>query len=109
MGENGLLKQLTKAILERALQAELTDHLSPHRSAALHRASGAGFAKLCALEAPQIGGGRCAPDLSCGHRGRSLVRPYEVAMLALFLCSNEASFITGVDYPIDGGFLNLHD
>lgn len=26
-GENGLLKQLTKAILERALNAELTDHL----------------------------------------------------------------------------------
>jgi putative transposase len=27
IGENGLLKQLTKAILERALAAELTDHL----------------------------------------------------------------------------------
>lgn len=27
IGENGLLKQLTKAILERAMQAELTDHL----------------------------------------------------------------------------------
>jgi putative transposase len=27
MGENGLLKQLTKAILERAMNAELTDHL----------------------------------------------------------------------------------
>src|SRR5207245_10213018 len=27
IGENGLLKQLTKAILERALQAELTEHL----------------------------------------------------------------------------------
>jgi putative transposase len=27
VGENGLLKQLTKAILERAMQAELTDHL----------------------------------------------------------------------------------
>ena len=26
-GENGLLKELTKAILERALQAEMTDHL----------------------------------------------------------------------------------
>ena len=26
-GENGLLKQLTKALLERALQAELTEHL----------------------------------------------------------------------------------
>jgi transposase-like protein len=27
IGENGLLKQLTKAVLERALQAELTGHL----------------------------------------------------------------------------------
>ena len=27
IGENGLLKQLTKAVLERALQAEMTDHL----------------------------------------------------------------------------------
>src|SRR5579859_4616577 len=27
VGENGLLKQLTKAVLERALQGELTDHL----------------------------------------------------------------------------------
>jgi NAD(P)-dependent dehydrogenase (short-subunit alcohol dehydrogenase family) len=33
--------------------------------------------------------------------------PVEVASLALFLCSDEAAFITGVDYPIDGGFLNL--
>lgn len=34
--------------------------------------------------------------------------PEEVASLALFLCSDAASFITGVDYPLDGGFLNLH-
>src|ERR1700684_918461 len=27
IGENGLLKQLTKAVLERAMQAEITDHL----------------------------------------------------------------------------------
>jgi 2-keto-3-deoxy-L-fuconate dehydrogenase len=33
--------------------------------------------------------------------------PEEVASLALFLCSDEAAFITGVDYPIDGGFFNL--
>ncbi len=33
--------------------------------------------------------------------------PAEVATLALFLCSDQASFITGVDYPIDGGFFNL--
>ncbi len=34
--------------------------------------------------------------------------PEEVASLALFLCSDASSFITGVDYPLDGGFLNLH-
>ena len=33
--------------------------------------------------------------------------PEEVAALALFLCSAEASFITGVDYLLDGGFMNL--
>jgi len=31
LGENGLLKQLTKAVLERAMQAELTDHLGYER------------------------------------------------------------------------------
>jgi NAD(P)-dependent dehydrogenase (short-subunit alcohol dehydrogenase family) len=33
--------------------------------------------------------------------------PEEVAALALFLCSDEAAFITGTDYPLDGGFFNL--
>jgi NAD(P)-dependent dehydrogenase (short-subunit alcohol dehydrogenase family) len=33
--------------------------------------------------------------------------PREIAELALFLCSDAASFITGSDYPIDGGFLTL--
>jgi 2-keto-3-deoxy-L-fuconate dehydrogenase len=37
-----------------------------------------------------------------------MAEPQEVADLALFLCSDEARFITGVDYPIDGGFFNLH-
>jgi 2-keto-3-deoxy-L-fuconate dehydrogenase len=37
-----------------------------------------------------------------------MAEPAEVASLALFLCSDESSFITGVDYPIDGGFFNLH-
>ncbi|HEY5368749.1 MAG TPA: SDR family oxidoreductase [Hanamia sp.] len=37
-----------------------------------------------------------------------MAEPEEVAALALYLCSNEASFITGTDYPIDGGFLKLN-
>ena len=37
-----------------------------------------------------------------------MAEPDEVASLALYLCSDEASFLTGVDYPLDGGFFNLH-
>jgi len=33
--------------------------------------------------------------------------PSEIALLALYLCSDAASFLTGCDYPIDGGFFNL--
>jgi len=36
-----------------------------------------------------------------------MAEPAEVASVALFLCSEEASFITGADYPLDGGFFNL--
>lgn len=38
-----------------------------------------------------------------------MAQPDEVASLALYLCSDEASFITGVDYPIDGGFTTLNN
>jgi 2-keto-3-deoxy-L-fuconate dehydrogenase len=34
--------------------------------------------------------------------------PEEVASLALFLCSDAAGFITGTNYALDGGFMNLH-
>jgi 2-keto-3-deoxy-L-fuconate dehydrogenase len=37
-----------------------------------------------------------------------MAEPAEVAALALFLCSDEAAYITGTDYALDGGFLNLH-
>jgi 2-keto-3-deoxy-L-fuconate dehydrogenase len=34
--------------------------------------------------------------------------PEEVAQLVVYLCSEQASFITGCDYPIDGGFVKLN-
>ena len=38
-----------------------------------------------------------------------MAKPLEIAHLALYLCSDEAAFITGCDYPIDGGFLYLNN
>jgi len=35
-------------------------------------------------------------------------KPHEIASLALYLCSDEAAFVTGCDYPIDGGFIKLN-
>lgn len=35
-------------------------------------------------------------------------KPSEIADLALFLCSDEASFVTGSNYAIDGGFVTLN-
>ena len=38
-----------------------------------------------------------------------MAMPAEIAALALYLSSDEASFITGCDYPIDGGFIKLNN
>jgi len=35
-------------------------------------------------------------------------KPEEIAYLALYLCSQEAGFVTGSFYPIDGGFITLN-
>ena len=35
-------------------------------------------------------------------------KPEEIAALALYLCSDDAAFVTGTDYPIDGGFIRLN-
>ncbi len=38
-----------------------------------------------------------------------MAKPNEIAALALYLCSDEASFVTGCDYKIDGGFVTLNN
>ncbi|MFN4314209.1 MAG: SDR family NAD(P)-dependent oxidoreductase [Chitinophagaceae bacterium] len=47
---------------------------------------------------------RLAKTQPIGRMGK----PEEIAYLALYLCSDEAAFITGADYPIDGGFIKLN-
>jgi 2-keto-3-deoxy-L-fuconate dehydrogenase len=37
-----------------------------------------------------------------------MAEPTEVGALALYLCSDEAGFVTGCDYPLDGGFTRLN-
>lgn len=37
-----------------------------------------------------------------------MAKPEEVASMALYLCSDEAGFITGNDYLVDGGFIKLN-
>ena len=48
-----------------------------------------------------------AKSLAAAQPIGRMAKPAEVATLALYLCSEEASFITGQDYPLDGGFFNL--
>jgi NAD(P)-dependent dehydrogenase (short-subunit alcohol dehydrogenase family) len=36
-----------------------------------------------------------------------MAQPDEVASLAVWLCCDESSFVTGANYPLDGGFMNL--
>ncbi len=37
-----------------------------------------------------------------------MAKPEEIASVILFLCSDEAAFITGSDYTVDGGFIKLN-
>jgi NAD(P)-dependent dehydrogenase (short-subunit alcohol dehydrogenase family) len=46
-------------------------------------------------------------ELSAAQPIGRMGTPEEVATLALYLCSDDSSFVTGVDYVIDGGFQNL--
>jgi len=49
-------------------------------------------------------------ELASYHPVGRIAEPEEIACLALFLCSENARFITGADLPIDGGIGGrLHD
>lgn len=47
--------------------------------------------------------------LSASQPSGRMGKPVEIAILASYLCSDEAGFVTGCDYPIDGGFIRLNN
>ena len=81
IGENGLLKQLTKMLVERALEAEMTEHLGHDKSAAVTNAEGnarnghsgktlkGDFGEL-PLEIPRDRQGMFEPQLVSKHQTR---------------------------------------
>jgi NAD(P)-dependent dehydrogenase (short-subunit alcohol dehydrogenase family) len=47
-------------------------------------------------------------DITAAHQLGRLGRAEEIASAALFLCSDDASFVTGVALPVDGGYTAGH-
>jgi NAD(P)-dependent dehydrogenase (short-subunit alcohol dehydrogenase family) len=47
-------------------------------------------------------------DITAAHQLGRLGRAEEIASAALFLCSADASFVTGVALPVDGGYTAGH-
>ena len=81
IGENGLFKQLTKALVERALQVEMTDHLGHDKHEAVINATGIAlngkssktlkgeFGEL-PIETPRDRDGSFEPQLISKHQTR---------------------------------------
>jgi NAD(P)-dependent dehydrogenase (short-subunit alcohol dehydrogenase family) len=49
-----------------------------------------------------------APQIREAHQLGRFGKPVEIANAALFLASDEASFVTGVTLPVDGGYTAGH-
>ncbi|MBK5288225.1 MAG: SDR family oxidoreductase [Acidimicrobiia bacterium] len=54
------------------------------------------------------GMGPIQDDIAAAHQLGRLGRPEEIAASCLFLCSSDASFVTGVSLPVDGGYTAGH-
>jgi NAD(P)-dependent dehydrogenase (short-subunit alcohol dehydrogenase family) len=54
------------------------------------------------------GMGEVLADITAAHQLGRLGRAGEIASVALFLCTPDASFVTGVALPVDGGYTAGH-
>jgi NAD(P)-dependent dehydrogenase (short-subunit alcohol dehydrogenase family) len=58
----------------------------------------------------QNGRAQAEPKFAVQHMLHRVGEPTEVATVILFLCSSAASFMTGADILVDGGYLAMgHD
>ncbi len=73
------------------------DKSGPHRHADLDEDNGRNRPRATGYGEPD-----CSP---CAAQTRR--QPEDIAAAALFLASSEASFITGIDLPVDGGVMEL--
>jgi NAD(P)-dependent dehydrogenase (short-subunit alcohol dehydrogenase family) len=86
MGIVGMTKQLAMEGRKHGIRA---NSISPASSKPTRRASSSRT--------------RNGPTTCSARRARRLGRPEEVANVALFLASDESSFVTGTDIKVDGG------
>jgi NAD(P)-dependent dehydrogenase (short-subunit alcohol dehydrogenase family) len=56
-------------------------------------------------EVTEMGGNEARSLLTEMHPMGKLGTPQDIASMALFLASNESSFITGAEMLVDGGFV----
>ena len=77
IGDNGLLKQLTKLLVERALDAELTEHLGHERNEAVANASPSDqvVAKLLSTDIPDFVSNGAALALESSASALQLLEP----------------------------------
>jgi NAD(P)-dependent dehydrogenase (short-subunit alcohol dehydrogenase family) len=92
--------------LTRELSVEWAAHGIRVNAVAPSQVNTEGFRPL--IEAKGVAGGNTLRDALSGVPLRRLAEPEEIANAILFLLSEEASFITGVTLPVDGGSMALH-